>query len=191
MISCPGENILSVSSVMRSLYTGHKFHSRTLATEVLAFCKQIAFPVTILPTACSLGTPRRCSRCSLPPLRLLRLAAGWNERCFSTTLRLAWCNSSDAFSQFDHDKEPPQWNYLHLLKLSIRSVVQLMKSPGSEPLLSTTLLAIHTEMETQVSISPLACELKSWHHVNSLVTDNHARRKRDPCLYLTFYLIYN
>lgn len=45
MISCPWRKyILSVSGLMRSLFTGHRFHSRTLAAAVLAVCKQIAFP---------------------------------------------------------------------------------------------------------------------------------------------------
>lgn len=34
MVSCPGEYILSVSHMMRSLYMGHKFHTRTQATTI-------------------------------------------------------------------------------------------------------------------------------------------------------------
>lgn len=181
MISCPGENILSVSSMMRSLYTGHKFHSWTLATAVLAFCKQL---LQVLPGYSTWKSPHR-SFFSPPLLRLLHWAVQWNGGCFSTTLSLARSNSSHVFSQFDHDKEHALWNYLHLLKLSVRSVVQLMKSPGSTPL---SPLAIHPEMETQVSIPPLVCKLKSRHHVNSLVTENHAWRKSDPCFTSQFTL---
>lgn len=46
-----------------------------------------------------------------------------------------------ALKNLCHDNEVPLWNYPHLLKLSIRHAVQLMKLPRSKPFLSRTQLS--------------------------------------------------
>lgn len=115
-------------------------------------------------------------------LGLLHLVMSWNVQCFSTMYQIiALCNTTMyAFSQLHHDNEVPQWNNLHLLKLSIRSAVQLMKLPGSKPFFSRTLLSLWGNSSTARNASqhfPLIVELESLHslhHVNSLVIENHA-----------------
>lgn len=101
MISCPRENIPSVSGMMKNLYMGHKFHSWTKATTVCVVSKQIAFLSSYTATACRLHSAMLLYRNTL--LRsyrlllfgLLHLAARWNEQYFPKMLRpIALCNTT-------------------------------------------------------------------------------------------------
>lgn len=93
MISCPRENIPSVSRMMKNLYVGHKFHSWTKATAVCVVSKQIAFLSSYTATACRLHSVMLLHRNALLrfyrllPFGLLHLAARWNEQYFPKILR--------------------------------------------------------------------------------------------------------
>ena len=141
MISCPAEYILSVSHMTRSLYPGHKFHSRTQAGAVHGMpgfitCKQITSLSVSVPTALS-------SQLSIALLFsfffYIAFAVAFN--CLFNCAAVPRQNPPDGgrggdvlcntemppFTGFVMTVEVPQWNYPHLLKMSIRSTARLMK----------------------------------------------------------------
>ena len=129
MISCPGEYILSVSHMMRSLYVGHKFHGQTRATTIHVMsgfitCEQITFLDSHCPQLTVFRRPPALYRLLL---WTRTIAFSGNVHHFSTWLRPNSTCMMYAFSRLCHDNEVAQWNDPHLLKLSVRSVVQLMK----------------------------------------------------------------
>lgn len=147
---------------MKGRYRGHNFHSQTQSTTIYVMAAGITtdslsqfsliFPVyPCLSVGCC---------CESMYLELLHSGIGGTAQRFSplhlieaTRLHCVtpWCIYS---ASLHRDNEVPWWNYLHFLKLSIRSVVQLMKVAGSKPFLSSTLLSFWGNSECQSAFPP-------------------------------------